>query len=319
MRAANTGLFWLAAASAAWILIAPLRNPHAHGRSWLPIGGGMLILALALHFLLPAAAGYVLAGVVLVFGIYPSYLFQRLDILTDQARYEEAERLWRRARWLHPAKGSGWATTMLQANALAANGDVGAAKELVERFEPGNPAFAKHRAMALLSLGRDWGGMARWIEAELASGGPLPEPSLITRLIRAKGEQGEIEDMLSIYARYEAHLAQVPKADALAIGFILSFCGDIERSRRLWELAGERVDQETMDLWMGTAYLASGWREKAAALLEPLASSTDHVLRQSAAHRLEHGEPANLGGLTPKARATLFEIKARMDQPAADG
>ncbi|HEY1014490.1 MAG TPA: hypothetical protein VGE07_17410 [Herpetosiphonaceae bacterium] len=310
----NFILFWSIVISSGWAIISTLRKPHENSRGWLPVNGGLLALALAARLLVPAGAGYVLGLAWLVFGLVPSRLFRRQNALVSAARYAEAEQVMRLIRWLHPLGDSAWELVWLRAMSLATAGELDAARSLLEDLSLPNPLVDQERRLTLFGISRDWAGMVGWIETAIPARELHGRPDVAARLIRAKGEIGDLGGMLGAYARHAEALKQLGVIELQTLGMICAFCGDIERCELVWRDRRLGLDQAATDLWIGTAHLAGGRRDEGEALLRPLPKGRDRLIGRSAALRLERPSAADVSGLGAIELEGLAAARLRVTQ-----
>jgi rhomboid protease GluP len=311
----------------------------------------LIILSMSLY-LLPELMSKLGIGAWLLLLVLPMLLLRRLDGLVNGSQYLAASRLAKWLRWLVPTDGMWTYHHLLRGIALAQKGQIEAAREIFDKYQPAapaqrllmpsgdeqsalkaievslsNPVVARQRteigraATALLYRSTDrWHEYIAWVQARLTPEQlQLDRPTTLVYYLRALAETGDLHrciveaDKLDRDHQINNHNSHVLKL------YILAYCGRVEAVTQLCQSFLTMYPVDVHQFWISTAELAAGKVEVATPQLTMLQRITkDSCIQQDIGWRLSQPLP-DLNKLTPSDWETVAQMEANVRQDARYG
>jgi rhomboid protease GluP len=264
--------------------------------------------------------------------LFPMMLLRRLEFLVRNSQYLGASRLARWLRWLIPTDGMWTYHHLLAGIALAQAGQLDAATEIFDRYQPGN--ILGKRSSKQTDLGRSvtallyrstdrWQEYIVWMQAQMTQL-RLPSSELGVALgnrgttlvyyLRALAETGDLRRCIAEVAKLDRS-GQINSQSLNTLKlYILAYCGRVEVVEQscLSLLATESADVH--QFWIGTAELAAGDVESATQQLIQLRQQTrDSCIWQDIEWRLSQPLP-DLAKLNQFDWETVAQMEATVGQ-----
>jgi rhomboid protease GluP len=325
-------IFWTLVTACLSALAMILPRVRSVGSGWAVVYGVIMLIAIfssvSAQPLLLHVAVLLWLGLVLLPGL-TSRIYQRRFL---QQRYADASRVARVISWLHPMDGWREQPRIVHALELAQNGDMAAAVQILDRYREIKSMVGITARVHFYWLTDDWAGFLKWHEEHREI--VRHQPQLLSFLLRAKGETGDVRGMVDLYASQKEQIRKL--IPALARDMVrlplFAFCGRRAEVERLFSGNLVALPASTRDFWLATADQATGNTESARKEFERLQPSADASLRLAIQRRLarsavavlpldpsaeqivedaarEHGHDEKFG-----ARRTLFSRHARATQ-----
>jgi rhomboid protease GluP len=305
----------LAAFSSLLLFVRALRE-RAWG--WAVATGLVLVVAGAGELFFPSEAGYLAFAFWLLMVALPSIGHGLVGRLGNRQRYADAARLAGILRFLHP--GDGWwdRPRILRALALAQAGAFDEAAAMFEALESSPSRFAREARVHRLRMQSRWEDVLGWLRANVAEPELAGDPALLFVYLRALGEMGELDALVSRYCRAEPALARAEGGRSVALLFVFAFTGRAERVASLFRGPLASYSPALQSFWLATADLASRQdspdRRAPRVVLTELASRADASLRTSAKRRLEDPLADATTQLSIESLVTLGRLEKERDQ-----
>jgi membrane associated rhomboid family serine protease len=276
---------------------------------WLLVNALVLISGGLAMMYLPRWAAAISAAVFVPFVLAPAifgYLAQRH---MNMGRPRAAARFADWAAKLHPSAPNRFLARLYRA--LAANDHERTLANL-EDMAASVPAEQRQLIKAVLAARRcDWPGVLA-----CAAGPEIQPKGLKAIVVRALGETGSYETMISTY---EADKADLIGYELLYCQlFLLAFAGRVGAVRRLIENQLVSTSSDIKTYWIGIAELnaTDGTTRSRARLLELSRSALTEQTRRASRRHVEAPEPRDPAPLSPEARAVVAAIERRLDSEA---
>lgn len=301
-------LLWFAGLSSLSMLAAA-RGRRGGDVGWVVLA--VVILGLCASGLVVGfgLAGWLAGGVWLPLVAAPLVAFRLATRAASQLRYARAQRFATVAAVLHPTAQQRVFPRIFGALARIQRGEREAGLTTLRELAREDPMAA--RALAQVEL--RWQALVETVASARGGGGQLP----LETVVRAFGEVGEVDGMLSVYGFSVARgRPRPPSIDATAAAF--AGRPDLVEALHDGVLADEPATQRALRL--AAAHQVAGEYEQAQQLLAPLAEDADHLVRHVARDRLVHPlAPLPLRPLTPATRVALHGLEAHVRDIAATG
>jgi rhomboid protease GluP len=277
-------------------------------KGWLWVLGGILAFEGIGLWLFPRQAG-ILAGVLwLVLFLVPIWGQHWVQRLMARQHFVAAGLLARILAVLHPADGWPAQPAYLEILAHLHRGDTRAARRLLDTSRD-NGALAHFARLQLYRAEGQWRQAIDWIEEHRAAT-LFTDFQTLAIYVRALGELGRINEMLSVYAEASRRARQQDNRYHLIV-VVLSLSGRHELVARLFAGPLTIFPQRTREFWYATSLHTAGATEQAAAIFGRLAHCGDPSLERAARRRLET-PLASLADLSPDTAATLAHIESTL-------
>jgi len=319
----DTNLVLLLTVGVAWLLGIP-RVVHA---ARLGQAGWLVVYALVLLFTglgslfwLPyfGTASACLFGLLVVL---PSILQRQLWQLLGAQQYARALRVAGALRILHPADGLWQLPSLIAALDAGQRGDIaGAERGLSQIVTSGSKALVPQARVHLFRIRGDWQGYLDSTQqpdsAQLAR-----DLAQLNARLRALGETGQLEQMVTTYAEHKLRLAAPANTHLRLYSqlFVAAFCGRQDVLERLFSGPLGFLGTATHLYWRGTCAHAAGDAETGDAALRGLLNHQDAGIAHGARLRLARPPVAAAERLSTEAQAQLDDLALQVDQEARFG
>lgn len=300
-------LLWTVCLSCLSIFIRAIRSPHHRG--WTVVSGCILVVTAALASVAPNLAIAIGGSLWGIFILLPLLGSARVNKLVYQQRYRAARRLSAYLSWLHPTDGWPEHPKLLLALEMGQQGAMDNAIASLERYQSEQTPFGRHATVLLYAMGSYWPELCVWIEENVSERTLATEPNLLSYYLRALGETGDLNTLLSKVKQFLPFLEQ--SGNAIALNWVrmlaLAFCGQSQQVSQLFEKSLSSYSPKIREFWVLTAQMTSKRqrsfaREKLAALSDP----RDAILSRAIAWRLAH--PPDNRVLNDNSRAILSRL-----------
>ena len=305
----------LAALSSLVVFVNALRQ-RAWG--WAVVAVLVLVIAGVGELLFPARVGYVAGAVWLVLIAIPM-LGQRVSArLANRQKYAAATRLARILRLFHPTDGWWDQPSIVHALALAQAGAHAEAAAVLEGLERSSPRYAREARMNRLRLQSRWEDVLAWLRENLSPAELVGDAAVILVYLRALGERGELDELVTRYRHAEPVLARAEGGRAVAHLFVFAFTGGAERVASLFRGPLASYSSALQSFWLATADLAAGHhpadRRAPRIVLEDLVARADASIVTSARRRLDDPIADAATSLSIESQVTLERLEKERDQ-----
>lgn len=306
----------------AWALGVPrvARAARLGQTGWLAVYGGLLAITLLGAYHWPDWFGIVSALLFALLVIVPSVLQRQLWQLMGAQRYVEAARVAAILRLLHPADGNLELPAMISALEAAQRGHLAQAEAGLTRIIEGSPALAPQARVHLFRMRGDWQGYLDSTRAQTSAELSLDLGQLNSRL-RALGETGQIEELVTTYAAHATKLAAPANAlvRVYAQLFVAAFAGRLDVLERLLSGPLSFLGEPTHLYWRATCAYAAGQPEQGEAALYELLQGAEPGVVHGARLRLAKPPLAAAPLLSAQSRAQLDDLALQADHEARFG
>ncbi|WP_310488148.1 rhomboid family intramembrane serine protease [Chamaesiphon sp. VAR_69_metabat_338] len=259
--------------------------------------------------------------------LLPMMLLRRLESLVNNSQYLAASRLARWLRWLVPTDGMWTYHHLLSGLALAQTGQIDAAHELFDRYQPNHSAGKRaieqpdlgRSATALLYRSTDrWSEYIEWVQAQMTQS-RLPSNELGAALghrgtilvyyLRALAETGDLRRCIAEVAKLDRSRQLNTQSLNILKLYILAYCGRVEALEQSSYSLLSTYSADVHQFWLATAELAAGNVESATEQLIQLRQTTaDSCIRHDIDWRLSQPLP-DLDKLNQFDWETVAEIE----------
>jgi rhomboid protease GluP len=308
-------LLWTVCLSCLSIFIRALRSPYHRG--WSVVSGCILAVTASLASVAPnlaIAIGGSLWGILILLPLLGS---ARVNKLMYQQRYRDARQLAVCLCWLHPADGWLEQPKLLFALEMGQRGAMKDAIACLQEYQTQQTPFGRNATALLYAMGSYWSELRAWVEQNVSERTLAKEPNLLSYYLRALGETGDLNNLLSQVQRFWPFLEQSGNAIALnwVRMFTFAFCGQSQQVAQLFEKSLSNYSPKIREFWVLTALIASKRqqqfaREKLAALSDP----RDALLSSAIAWRLSHPPVVCDRAFTYSSRQILFSLSTGAKQ-----
>lgn len=273
----NTIALWLGAMPAVSLFVRSARAPH-RPLGWMLVTALVLLASAAGWVLFRDCAGYVAAGLSLLFIVLPSWAANVATRASNRFEYRKAHRFFTLAALLHPLDGWPSMSRLFEAYELAHQGKPSEAEALLRVLAAKNDrAAALAHAQRLRLLGR-WRELRALLEraglSELRR-----DPALLVIYLRALGELGESEALAEFMIAQESVLTGTG-ALAAAFLYLFAFTGQVELTEKALGVA--RYTEEARDFWLAIARKCHGDLDEARLSFARLQRASDAQIRARA-------------------------------------
>lgn len=263
-------------------------------RGWIFVCSSILAILGATGVLVPHLAGYVGGGLWLTFVLAPLIGLRGVNQCIYRDRYRLARQLAAGLSWLHPFDGWRRQVQLLRAMELAQGGDSDRARELVQTYQGSRPEAVGYGAIAVLyRMEARWDDLLGWMRDRVPDLMRRESPVLTLHYLRALGETGHLQGLLSEYLRCELTLGRLGTRIQLnlARAVVLAFCGETEAVRLAFDESLDVYPRTVRDFWLATATIAAGNLDLGRRRLHALHVRADRPLQNAIAWRLARPLP----------------------------
>jgi membrane associated rhomboid family serine protease len=276
--------------------------------SWIAVNVIVIAVAMIASSEAPQWSGVIAGAVFAPFVLAPSILTLRALRHARAGRLRIAARYWRVASWLHPSQLQRYNAAFIAASAIGPlDARLAAYAALARKARPVQVidldcSIAMMRGDWAIALERNEAGTkATWIE------------------VRALGELGRVDDMISAYA--SARFRQPDHDQRLCVLFVLAFTGRVDQVSTLLRGDLRILAAERKAYWSVVAANAAGAvDEEARRTLTDHAAASDNEGFRLDAQRLLMAAPVPGGVvLSPESAAKIAELEQALLNPEPRG
>jgi rhomboid protease GluP len=252
-------------------------------------------------------AGTLVAALFVVLIVVPSVLTLIANRKTAKGDADAAARYAQWTAWVHPTPVMRMNARVIAAQAIA--DPLAAAAALREIAATASLAYAMPLQLAALRAEDRWDSILALLEKEEASG-----KDLAAYKIRALGEAGRLEDMVTEYQKHRNHFPADMRIAAEL--FVLAFCG--RRDGVSARVDGKHAphNEDTRRYWKAIAARNAGKSDHG--MLEALAhTSRLGTTQRAAARHVRQGPILAANVLSPQALAAVEAIETRIGRATA--
>jgi rhomboid protease GluP len=321
---ANDILLWMVGIGMVLSFVRQRRAAYAEGRGWLAVYALVFAVAVVSYLAVPAVAGYVGAALwALLVGI-PVFGSRRLGRLTGTQQYGRARRLSQVLGFLHPLDGWPQHSDLYRALEAAQEGDRAKAIAILETVAASrSPSMRRQAAFNLFRLKGEWSELLSWMEKEPAAKQYGRDPVLLLNYLRALGETGHLDRLLSVFAENLPSLEQPGLVTVRGMGYLYAFAfsGRPEQTAHVLGNHLKFYGTTLRDFWLATAEYAAGNAARVRERLEELARHPDVMVARGAQDRLSRPIARASEGLTPPGQEILgaLDKKLTLEMRHAEG
>ena len=313
----NHLLVWIVCFSCITFLIRVARSSIRNNRGWIIVATSIIAITIGMSSLNLAWSGIVACILWGIFLLLPMIGFSLVNKLVNQERYSKARKLSSRLRWLHPADGWLENPKLLKALEMGHRGEINEAEKILYSYQPNSP-IGRHAQVLLYSMKADWLGCIRWIHEEISEKILDKEPLLLVYYLRALGETGDLNGLLSKLDRAESILEKTGDAVKLNLVrmFALAFCGQSEQVWRLFDSSLAIYPEHIQTFWLATAQIAAGNHKFAREQLLALRERSNLVQSNAINWRLSQSPVNPEQELTNLSRGIITRLRTELKQEA---
>lgn len=325
-------LFWVLGTFCLTGLVVTWKRMRLACPGWLVLYLAILLLLVAGWWWAQPVILYVATGIWLCLVLLPAGIGARFHRCFLRQEYAAAGRLARIVRCLHPADGWRELPEIVQALALAQQGDLTAASQTLHRFQDVKSMIGLTAMVSLYRITNRWEELLAWGAQHPAE--IQRHPPLLLALLRARGETGDVRGLVQLYDQNRFRIAKLAsRVDRdLCRLMLFAFCGQRPAVERLYAGSLAALPAPMRAFWLATADLQAGAGETAKPQFEALLPAADPLMRGAIQRRLarlalppepldpsaetllaeasrEHGQEETFAG-----RRSLFSKQARATQ-----
>lgn len=270
-------------------ILQTTRDRVTNSSRWIPVSVALICCSLLLYVFLPTYAGYISAGLWLLFAIVPSLGFHLSNHLHYRGQYARARQVKRWMQWLHPLPDWPWQDAVFQANIHMHAGRRDEATALLQQTLATTDTTPE-REVLVFAMSHDWHGLVAWWETYPEQTQLTQRPDVIRHYLRALGETNQLATLIERFTYHQPILKNVPLLYHYAYLYLFAFGGKVEQATQiLREQLADILDPSTQIFWIATAHSADNNDEMCSALLRPiLRTTTNGITRFNIEERLAH-------------------------------
>jgi rhomboid protease GluP len=314
----NSILIWTVCISCVTLLIRAKQLSSSSQQGWIIVSGGILLLMGLIWQLYPYSTGYAGGLLWLGFIFFPLLGYRHVQQLMSQERYLQAANHAAFWRWFHPTDGWWEQPKVLKALALAQQGNLESATEILNRYQTRGNSLS-WLAMALVyRMNSEWEELLTWMQKDLPASVMLGSPDLAMFYLRGLGETGDLNKLLQEFRRLKPILETGGNLKLNMISMtILAFCGQSEFVDFTFRHHLRKYPTSIREFWIATAEIAAGneagGRDRLRYVERDL-HQQDLAWQNAIKRRLAFNFPEAEKVLTPKSLQTIGEIKTQLSQ-----
>jgi rhomboid protease GluP len=305
--------------TAIWACVATLVRLIAFGRSrGLQITGWVIVNVLILAaigttwFLIPEQAGPIGFTLWAALVLIPSLLQRRAQFLTRRQQFGQAVPFYIASACLHPFDGWPQLATLMRALKAGESGDLAAAEEILLRLQSRpNSSIQLNATVHLYRLRQQWPEFVKWVHSRNPAEGISRDVRVIPLYLRALGEIGDLNGMVSTFGDSIGLLdgRMLANARPAVRCYVFAFCGRRQAMERLLAGSLTYMPHDSQKFWTATAEFAAGNSNQARAIIEQLLTTASPYLQQVGQRRLSNPPPFAEPILTDESRQILRQAE----------
>ena len=273
------------------VLLAQAWRRGGLNRAWRFAAFAVLLITGISWFVQPDTAGFVGGSVWLMLIVLPSIGLRKAAELSVGLHYASASRLVTALRFLHPANGLREQSDLLRALDFAQRGDSSSALSLLGSFGNKRTNIGRQAIAQSFRIREDWIGLLDWFHDQLPPGILQSDPSLQPLYLRALGEVGARDQLITEFVRnaQSTGSASLPLwVHEFSLLQLFAFGGRLEGVSKLFETKLRKLSSDAKEYWIGIAQIAAGQETAGESRLKNLQTATsDALIRADCTHRLK--------------------------------
>jgi rhomboid protease GluP len=265
------------------------REITAKFTGWFIVYSAIFVLTIISIIFIPDKAGYIGGALWFIFVLIPllGELFAQRYSLKEE--YEKALVISKITSFLHPADNIKDGHELTRALLLIREGEIEAAKQLVNRYQNFKKPIHRLAHTLLMSRTGTYGELIDWMKENIGEENLDHYPDMLPRYMEALGETGQIKKMLDLYSKFREKMSKQYFRLLLPILrlYIFAFTG---QTQLLEELLSGKLSALSADLktfWLATAVQSTGQQEEARQRFTALLQSNSYTVRVRAQIRLD--------------------------------
>ena len=281
-----TAIFWFICLSCMALLAMTWMHMRFAAPGWLVVYLAILLVAVIGWPWKQPASIYAAAAMWLLLVLLPAMLGKLYYRRCMQQQYAAVRRLAGIMRWLHPADGLRELPKIVHAFELAQQGEFTAASETLRQFQEVKSLTGRAAIVNLYRITGQWEELLAWHSRY--PGHIERDPALLSAILRAHGETGDVRGLVELYDRYRQKIGKfVPVAlrDICRLE-LFAFCGKPQAVASLCAGSLAALPAPIRAFWLATVELAAGSTDAAERRLEELLPGADPTLRRAIERRL---------------------------------
>jgi rhomboid protease GluP len=226
-------IFWFICVSCGATLISTLVRHRSSAGGWVVVLLGILGVCLAGGFLNKPSLVYGAAAMWVFLVMLPGILSRYYMRFFLQQRYTSAYRVAKLIAWLHPADGCREQPEIVKALVMSQQGNLEAASEALRKFESSSTLTGLIAVANLYRLTGQWEELVAWQGLHSSELGKHPQ--LLSTLLRARGETGDLKGLIELYDRNKGLIAKLSPSSSRDICRLIffAFCGKPKQVKTL--------------------------------------------------------------------------------------
>jgi len=311
----NQLLLWIVCTSCVLNIIVGIRRASisdsaVYIRSWMIVSGLVLATTAVLYILTPENAGWIGGGLWGLLILMPILGFRLMNQLAYQERFGAASRLGKLLCWLHPAQNWRQFAELLDTLEQLKQGSTVEATAIINRYKTTNRPLVRHTIATLYKMEARWQELREWIETNLSQTALEHDPRLILYYLRALGEMGDLNRLLTQLDQFERILERSDRGinQSQAYLFAFAFCG--QKAQVVQLLTGPLAfyPKYIRQFWLATADWAAGDVEEAHQQLSAISHRHTGLYRHAIQARLSQSAVNPDAVLTPYSQQILARL-----------
>lgn len=309
-------LFYCITLSCGLLIFRIIRLPSPRPQGWLYKALLVLALTWGSNVISMQLAVYVggLAWGLLI--LIPSLGLRQLQGLIYHHQYKPAQRLATVIRLLHPFDDWWGHPKMIQALAIAKQGNIDKAQEILEKYVDSPNRLAKQAIASVYTMQSDWLGLKQWLQTKSS----LSDPLIAMYFCRALGETGQLHELLIKIKRFEKVLSIGDRTNYyLAQLFAAAFCGKTQLVEKLLTNGLAKYPLEIQQFWRAIAWYGAGEKRIAEKQLRVLlADDTATEFHGAIRSRLKNPPQPAAKLLRTESYPLIAELTRKINQVTID-
>jgi rhomboid protease GluP len=315
----NQILAWTVCISCVALLIRAKQLPGSAQNGWIIVAGAILLVVGIGVQIASNQAGYAGGLIWFILVFLPLLGYRQVQNLMSQENYLQAANQAAFWRWFHPFDGWWEQPEILKALALAQQGDLERSLSILNRYQTQNHTLGWLATALVYRMNFQWAELLNWMRQYLPAKVLVNSPDLAMFYLRALGETGDINGLVTEFRRLNKTLGHggVQKLNLVQM-MLLAFCGERESVTRLFSHSLRKYPASIRDFWIGTAEIASGNKAVGSARLLAIFHSSQS-LQNAINWRLQQDFSNAENTLTAESWEIVRQLKTQLIQEVKYG
>ena len=309
-------LFYSITLSCGLLIFRLMRLPAPRPNGWLYKALLVLALTWGSNLFSMQVAVYVggIAWGLLI--LIPSLGLRQIQALIYRHQYKPAKRLAFVLRLVHPFDDWWGHPRIIQALAIAKQGNVEKAQDILKDYADSPSRLAKQAIASVYTMQSDWLGLKQWLQTKAS----LSDPLIAMYFCRALGETGQLHELLIKVKRFEKVLSVGDRTNYYLVQmFAAAFCGETKLVEKLLANGLSRYPSEIQQFWRAIAWYGAGEKRVAEKQLRTLLED-ENATEFHGAIRARLKNPPQPGEtlLKPESYPLIAELTRNINQADID-